>query len=859
VEPSFSQDRLIGRTLGGYRIIRRLGRGGMGVVYEAQQQSLRRRIALKVLPPERAIDRGFVSRFRREAMAVAALKHPGIVQIHDVGEDKGFHFFSMELVDGISLGEFIQRHGQMDVASSILMVKQVAAALEHARRMGIVHRDIKPSNILLERRGQAKIVDLGLAKAAIGESMQTQSGAVLGSPHYMAPEQSQDARHADTRSDIYSLGITWFHALAGQPPFTGQTPIEVIMQHHQAEMPRLGSLRGDVPPGVEQVISKMTARRPEDRYQTPEAVVVALAACMSDVTAKSAQRALARKLRSMPAVGARSAGRRFPARTVLFALTVAVGVTAVGLAVMSLSRAAAPAQEAALLPAEEVPVVPAGETAVVSADDMVTVPAGEFFKGSCDDSITVRLCREYAVRRPAKGLFNMLDAPPRDVHVGTFCIDTHEVTNAEYDRFLREGAGDQRYQHARQPPGKDHVPKYRDDPKYNAPDQPVVGVDWYDAHAYAQWAGKRLPTEDEWELAARGTDGSPYPWGTSYSERFYRGRTSGASAPWPVTRLLAPRPDGPVGMAGNVTEWTSTPDPSSETVTVRGGNWQRAPGEVFAVAFLARFARPTLRDNDVGFRCAADAGSAPPGMIRIEGGRVRLGGDDTPLVRIMRSHSRGIANIEAALLSDEPRVVRLHAFRIDRHEVSNAQYRKFLEHVRQAGDAACRHPGQPQGKDHTPKYWDDPRFNADQQPVVGVDWYDAYAFARWAGKRLPTGDEWEKAAKGSTKRLYPWGDEFEASCCVSSETRPSAPEAVHVRSDGASPYGLLHMAGNVMEWSADDASPPREGNKVLRGGAWTFNGEVYGLTYRTAVSAPPEHRDNDVGFRCAAGAVSEDG
>ncbi|MCK4283341.1 MAG: serine/threonine protein kinase [Candidatus Brocadiae bacterium] len=299
-----SKDPLLGKTLGGYRIIRCLGEGGMAVVYEAEQRSLRRRIALKVLPLDLARDTQFVARFRQEALAVAALKHPGIVQIYDVGEDGGYHFFSMELVDGLSLEDYVRRHGRMDVPTSLLMIRQAATALEHARQAGIVHRDIKPSNILLDRQGQAKIADLGLAKAAMDVGVRTRTRALLGTPHYMAPEQSDRATEVDTRADIYSLGVTWYHALAGEPPFDGQTPIEIIMQHHETPLPSLSAVCPDVPASVERVIEKMTAKAPADRYQTPAEVVAAVIACSREMPA----------LARAPKAGAFAPGPRPPAR-----------------------------------------------------------------------------------------------------------------------------------------------------------------------------------------------------------------------------------------------------------------------------------------------------------------------------------------------------------------------------------------------------------------------------------------------------------------------------------------------------------------------------------------------------------------
>ncbi len=582
----------MGKTLGGYRIIRCLGEGGMAVVYEAEQRSLRRRIALKVLPLDLARDTQFVARFRQEALAVAALKHPGIVQIYDVGEDGGYHFFSMELVDGLSLEDYLRRHGRMDVPTSLLMIRQAATALEHARQAGIVHRDIKPSNILLDRQGQAKIADLGLAKAAMDVGVRTRTRALLGTPHYMAPEQSDRATEVDTRADIYSLGVTWYHVLAGQPPFDGQTPIEIIMQHHETPLPSLSAVCPDVPAGVERVVRKMVAKRPADRYQTPAEVVAAVIACSREMPSLARAPKAGAFVPGPPTAGRRDrrvASRSRTKKTVV-AVPIIVALLLAGVAIGLWLQARGST----------------GEPAASRPENMVEVPAGKLYKGSWDHEETVALLDSYNMK---------LISPP-----------------------------------------------------------------------------------------------------------------------------------------------------------------------------------------------------------------------------------------------DDPEVVDLPAFMVDRCEVTNAEYREFLEYVRSNADRSFCHSDAPADKDYTPDLWDDPIYNRDDQPVVGVDWYKAYAYARWAGKRLPTGDEWERAARGSTKRLYPWGDEFDAARSVCAEASASAPESVRSHPEGRTPAGLFHMAGNVMEWTTDGVAAGGQRNKSLRGGSWRSQCGVYGLTHTRSLSAPAAHGNREIGFRCVADA-----
>lgn len=490
--------------------------------------------------------------------------------------------------------------------------------------------------------------------------------------------------------------------------------------------------------------------------------------------------------------------------------------------------------------------------------DMLTIPAGQLQPGAPDDSVTVRLLQKYA-KVSGSALPEMWSTQERRVILGNFTIDKYEVTKGEYRTFLAAigRPGDHSKCHPDEPADKDHTPEGWADTKPGADGEPVVNVDWYDAYAYARWAGKRLPTEDEWELAARGPEKLPYPWGREYSAEAYRPKGMQTSGPLPVRSLPSARQGAPVGMGGNVAEWVATPHPEkSDTMMFRGGAWCHSPGDVYALTFMRFYGRRGVRDNGIGFRCVKDAKEAamPTGMILIKGGTFRLGGDDTALLRMTRRQS----SFEKArmFLGKAGQAITLPAFRFDRCEVTNAQYRLFLDHIRRTGDHRACHGDEPPNKDHTPKYWADARLNGADQPVVGVDWYDAYAYARWAGKRLPTGDEWERVAGGSPKRLYPWGDTFDAARCVSARTGRTGPALANSLPEGKSPFGALHMTGNVMEWTAEDT----EGGtgKVLRGGAWTCDCEFFGLTFWRHLGAPLSHRDNDVGFRCSANGPRND-
>lgn len=268
----YQAERLLaGRTeaffLGDCKILDRLGAGGMGKVYLAEQVKLARRVAVKVLPAEHARDPQYVERFQREARAVAQLKHPNIVQVHDVGEQGRVHYIVMELVSGKNLKEILREKGPFSPGESVRLIEQVAKGLGHAHAHGIVHRDIKPSNLVLENE-TVKILDLGLARRFDSGETITREGGGLGTPDYMSPEQCRDARHADARSDLYSLGCTWYDLLSGHPPFSDLDEVSKVLAHLQSPPQPIQLVAATVSDAVARMIDTLLAKSPDDRYQT---------------------------------------------------------------------------------------------------------------------------------------------------------------------------------------------------------------------------------------------------------------------------------------------------------------------------------------------------------------------------------------------------------------------------------------------------------------------------------------------------------------------------------------------------------------------------------------------------------------
>jgi len=269
-----------GFTIGKYKLLERIGFGGMGQVFLCEHLYMRRRVAIKVLPPAKAEEPAALGRFYREARAAAALDHPNIVRTHDIDQDGNLHFLVMEYVDGSSMLDIIKKTGSMDVMRATHYIWQAVQGLDHAYRVGVIHRDIKPGNILVDRYGVAKILDMGLARFYHSDddmlTLKYDEKSVLGTADYVAPEQTVNSHEVDVRADIYSLGATFYFLLAGHPPFPEGTIAQKLISHQTRQPTPIRQLRPEVPEGIALVLEMMLSKSIEDRYQTPEEVYSAL-------------------------------------------------------------------------------------------------------------------------------------------------------------------------------------------------------------------------------------------------------------------------------------------------------------------------------------------------------------------------------------------------------------------------------------------------------------------------------------------------------------------------------------------------------------------------------------------------------
>jgi beta-lactam-binding protein with PASTA domain/predicted Ser/Thr protein kinase len=259
-------DPLIGALFDGrYKILKKLGTGGMATVYLAEDQELGRRIAIKILNAKHASDKQFVERFRREASSAAGLSHPNIVQIYDRGNAEGTYYIAMEVIEGRTLKELVIERGPSPILVAVNYGRQILAALRFAHRNGVVHRDIKPHNVLVDDEGRVKVTDFGIARA--GASEMTEVGSIIGTAQYLSPEQARGAP-VDDRSDLYSVGVLLYELLTGVAPYNGDTPVEIAMKHLSAVPEPPSTKRPEIPPELDAVVLRALAKDPDDRYQS---------------------------------------------------------------------------------------------------------------------------------------------------------------------------------------------------------------------------------------------------------------------------------------------------------------------------------------------------------------------------------------------------------------------------------------------------------------------------------------------------------------------------------------------------------------------------------------------------------------
>ena len=645
---------LIGQSLGRYHILEQLGEGGMATVYKAYDTRLERDVAVKVIRVDQfaptMLER-ILMRFDREAKALARLTHPNIVHINDYGEQDGVPYLVMDFLPGGTLKQHLRQPLLWQDAVKLLL--PIAEALDYAHSQNIIHRDVKPSNILLTQRGQPMLTDFGIAKLLENEETQTLSGTGMGvgTPEYMAPEQWTG--QAGPQADLYSLGVVLYELVTGRKPYTADTPAAIMLKQVNDPLPRPRQFTPGLPEAVEKVLFTALAKKPEDRYQGMREMVVALESLASGQTNTAGEKLQGkqeeetlfaggerkqraeetRKVPIPPAEPSRQSIKWWPWAAGLGGFLL---VGCVVLAVLTLPRLFSslatsstptftltqtftsnftPTQTSTFPPVfTPTSAFEIGSTWARPADAMVMVyvPEGTFTMGDTAAQ-AMGQCKIFFTDCPVNDYID--EQPPHSVALDAFWIDRTEVNNAMYAKCVSAGAC--------QPPisnSSQTRSSYYGNSQYAF--YPVVNVDWRQAQTYCKWAGGRLPTEAEWEKAARGTDERTYPWGNTLptcslanfgDPKNCTGDTSSVDSYAPGASSY-----GSLNLAGNVSEWVNDwysdgyysstpqsnptgPDTGQERV-LRGGSWY----------LNTNFIRTTNRDhrtpdiskNQIGFRCA---------------------------------------------------------------------------------------------------------------------------------------------------------------------------------------------------------------------------------------------------------------
>ena len=816
---------------------RPLGKGGMGTVYMGRQVSLDRPAALKVLKRELTENPDFVKRFHREAALLARLVDAHVVQVFGAGEAEGQHYFAMEYVEGETLAVRLERGHKFSVEEILKAASQIGQALQAGWQHHIVHRDIKPSNILITKDGLMKVMDFGLAKNP--EQDLTRSEIIIGTVKYMSPEQATGSP-VDIRSDLYSLGVVLYELATGGPPFRGESATAVMYQHvHESPKPPR-ELNPDIPQPIQSFILRLLAKAPEDRYTNPDEMLAHLKSIVDGVTSDDKSTLYKDTVFIQPATSKTQAATTPPPEETKPQSTVALYasllVTAIllgvgGYALFSVLNAEVTGPDTGgVVPTPPPPPVENG------APPPEAKPWEQYeIKGM--EAFDTRQWKvalgflELARQKGAPGLAAKIDMARGRVLIeqGDRQADIEQrlASYLEAKQFIGEDEGlKKKIAAARFNLSKELAEKHESNERWAQ-----AGAEWSRAleaavnekkveilerQRFADTFAKAIDAQKkkEWRimlkhyLAIRGGEGK-------YADRI---ELAIAKARTEVARMDKE-------IAGQLRK-------EFDALIEDGGEkFGRAEWEKARATFLKTRDKKFERfPRDEAERYLVEVGKAlapPPGMIYVMAGKFPMGGGGQEVAEPAGEAGTG-------------------AFYLDVREVTAAEYAQFLLKMEGQNHHPACHKDEPETKkNHTPERWRNQEANA---PVSGVDWWDAYSYAAWRGKRLPMEVEWEKGASfdPAGKRPYPWGGEYRVE-------------------GGKSFFGCEGMGGGVLEWTADwlDKYPWNSANhsdfgkkkRVLRGGIQLKeNAETDSLTTHRKWF-PPSYRSYFTGIRCARDAA----